>query len=78
MNTSTGEIHSSFQEAIAVGVPPRYLIPVRTLTPRQAVTNRALAYEPCPCGSGVKFKFCCYAKEQSETNRRQASRLTLV
>ncbi|MBW3541678.1 MAG: SEC-C domain-containing protein, partial [Planctomycetes bacterium] len=18
------------------------------------------AYEPCPCGSGKKFKFCCY------------------
>ena len=19
-------------------------------------------YEPCPCGSGKKFKFCCYEK----------------
>lgn len=22
-------------------------------------------YQPCPCGSGRKFKFCCYAKGQS-------------
>ncbi|SDN52911.1 hypothetical protein [Bacillus sp. OK048] len=20
-------------------------------------------YEPCPCGKGMKFKFCCYQKE---------------
>jgi uncharacterized protein YchJ len=20
-------------------------------------------YEPCPCGKGKKFKFCCYQKE---------------
>jgi hypothetical protein len=20
-------------------------------------------YDPCPCGSGAKFKFCCFKKE---------------
>ncbi len=20
-------------------------------------------YDPCPCGKGMKFKFCCYRKE---------------
>lgn len=20
-------------------------------------------YDPCPCGSGAKYKFCCYKKE---------------
>jgi uncharacterized protein YecA (UPF0149 family) len=20
-------------------------------------------YDPCPCGKGMKFKFCCYQKE---------------
>lgn len=22
-----------------------------------------MKYEPCPCGKGKKFKFCCYEKE---------------
>ncbi len=22
-------------------------------------------YQPCPCGSGLKYKFCCYAKGQA-------------
>src|SRR5688500_10669274 len=22
-------------------------------------------YEPCPCGSGKKFKFCCYEKRET-------------
>ena len=28
-------------------------------------------YEPCPCGSGAKYKFCCRDKER-ETKREQA------
>jgi hypothetical protein len=23
-------------------------------------------YEPCPCGSGKKYKFCCMKKERGE------------
>jgi uncharacterized protein YecA (UPF0149 family) len=26
-------------------------------------------YEPCPCGSDKKFKFCCYQKTRN--NRRR-------
>jgi len=25
-------------------------------------------YQPCPCGSGKKYKFCCYAKGQQLSN----------
>ena len=25
-------------------------------------------YQPCPCGSGRKYKFCCYAKGQQASN----------
>jgi len=46
--------------------------PVATVTPRQAITSQVLAYDPCPCGSGNKFKFCCHAKDQSEKTQRQA------
>ncbi len=24
-------------------------------------------YAPCPCGSGKKFKFCCYQKQREQT-----------
>jgi hypothetical protein len=46
--------------------------PVATLTERQKVTNQALAYEPCPCGSGEKFKFCCHKEAMERKNREQA------
>ena len=31
--------------------------------------------EPCPCGSGKKYKRCCYLKEQtaSETNNEESA-----
>lgn len=33
-------------------------------TPRQMARTppRVGMYEPCPCGSGQKFKWCCYHK----------------
>jgi len=38
--------------------------PFRTLrfVPSESVF-KAMKYEPCPCGSGKKFKFCCYGKK---------------
>ncbi|PGK43981.1 hypothetical protein CN907_06945 [Bacillus anthracis] len=29
------------------------------------------AYEPCPCGSEKKFKFCCYSKAKSSQPKKQ-------
>jgi len=34
---------------------PKY----RDDTAKAAATLRTHLYEPCPCGSGKKFKFCC-------------------
>ena len=28
--------------------------------------------DPCPCGSGKKYKKCCLAKDQEESSRRTA------
>jgi uncharacterized protein YchJ len=30
------------------------------LTIKQAETRQIGRYDPCPCGSGKKFKFCCF------------------
>lgn len=51
-----------------------YFVPVRTMTKRQDLTGKVEMYEPCPCGSGNKFKFCCHAKVQQENNKVQAAR----
>jgi uncharacterized protein YchJ len=32
----------------------------RTLTVREIKRMRINKYAPCGCGSGKKFKFCCY------------------
>lgn len=32
------------------------------LTPRQRETKKIGRNEPCPCGSGIKYKKCCRGK----------------
>jgi uncharacterized protein YecA (UPF0149 family) len=32
------------------------------LTDRQKYENKIRKYDLCPCGSGRKFKFCCFEK----------------
>jgi len=38
---------------------------VTALMPRTIMrrpVQRVRKYDPCPCGSGKKFKFCCFGK----------------
>jgi len=65
MNTNTGEIlNADAVEAIRRslnGVLPDHIKHVRIhLTPRQLRRGKVGRNEPCPCGSGKKFKRCCY------------------
>jgi len=43
------------------------LEPVENLTDLKAAIKERTApkniYDPCPCGSGAKYKFCCMKKE---------------
>jgi tetratricopeptide (TPR) repeat protein len=32
-------------------------------------------YKPCPCGSGKKYKFCCYAKQREAATERPTLRV---
>lgn len=57
MDTRTGEIRH-FEEGEAV---PKNFVPVnRPLTVREYHKAKINKYSPCACGSGKKFKFCCF------------------
>lgn len=61
MNTETGEIRK--ESALAMLSPEeraKYVPVGRPLTTREIVTAQVDRYSPCGCGSGKKFKFCCY------------------
>ena len=65
MDTRTGEIVA--QEFVDALKPDerKFYIPVTTrLTPRQMETRKVGRNDPCPCGSGKKFKRCHLQKEQ--------------
>ncbi|MCC7475897.1 MAG: SEC-C domain-containing protein [Pirellulales bacterium] len=53
---SASEIERQQQAAIAGTEAPQKLEPIRNLTPRVGRN------EPCPCGSGEKYKQCCMRK----------------
>ena len=63
MNTETGQIYTGQQEieeAILRGEPLKEMKVAPT--PQQMRRNppKVGRNEPCPCGSGKKFKKCCY------------------
>jgi hypothetical protein len=84
MDTSIGEIgipaelRAKFMERNPGLDPDRFISPVNTVTRRQAVTGQVLAYEPCPCGSGHKFKFCCYQKAADQKTALQFLRAEIL
>ena len=40
-------------------------IPIkRNLSLKERATHQIRMYSPCGCGSGKKFKFCCYKKSK--------------
>jgi hypothetical protein len=57
MDPRTGRIYDVADDAEA---KRRGLIPVRRdLTARERFDMKIRLYQPCACGSGKKFKFCC-------------------
>lgn len=61
MDTRTGKLYDSKEIARLFGVPERSLKPAPYVTPGQLRRMKVGRNEPCPCGSGKKFKKCCYA-----------------
>lgn len=49
-------IQDSYEAFTAKGAPPA---PRRTVQEQQARSMVPDSYDPCPCASGKKFKFCC-------------------
>jgi hypothetical protein len=42
---------------------PSSVVPNAGLTRKELRRFAPDKYAPCPCASGVKFKFCCWSKE---------------
>jgi len=52
-------------------VAQQFFAPVRTpLTPYQRETKKIGRNDPCVCGSGKKFKKCCYLKPEEEADEQ--------
>jgi uncharacterized protein YecA (UPF0149 family) len=63
MDARTGEIHTKEQVLSMQDVERRWMKEMHLpLTKRQQRTGRVGRNEPCPCGSGKKFKKCCLVK----------------
>ena len=60
MDTRTGEVmpYEEMEYRVANGVEPRRFKEV----PYQRTRSKTRRNDPCPCGSGKKFKKCCYMK----------------
>lgn len=60
MDTRDGRIYSADEVAIMPEAEQRFLKPMVVETTRQQrLANRVGRNDPCPCGSGQKFKRCC-------------------
>lgn len=61
MNPSNGNLYTE-TEAKTLPIQQRAgLIPVvRDLTMKEKADRQIRLYAPCGCGSGKKFKFCCW------------------
>ena len=66
MNIETGEIRNldskSFQ-ALEKEEQAKYVPVKRDLTHKESSDMQIKKYSPCGCGSGKKFKFCCFQKK---------------
>lgn len=64
MNISTGELRTIEEIEAMDEAARRNWIPVtRDLTAKEKFDAQIRLYAPCGCGSGKKFKFCCYKKK---------------
>jgi uncharacterized protein YecA (UPF0149 family) len=62
MNIDTGELkHWSDLEGMSPQERARYVEVVPTI--KQTTRGRVSRNDLCPCGSGIKFKRCCWRKK---------------
>jgi len=57
------EIEIKSQTEYDIPKDERFIEINRKLTLREMADFKKSKYLPCVCGSGKKFKFCCYKKE---------------
>lgn len=63
MDTSTGKIRPWEEvQKLPPAEQKRYIEVKRDLSKLEAANHRIKLYSPCACGSGKKFKFCCYKR----------------
>lgn len=61
MNTETGQLLSLDEiEKLPLDQRSKYIKVERDLTQLEEAMKQIKIYDPCGCGSGKKFKFCCY------------------
>lgn len=74
MHTQTGDIFDpegmkQFVQEFPEQV--KHIVPVvRDLSERELADRQILLYSPCGCGSGKKFKFCCFKLTRQEFARK--------
>jgi uncharacterized protein YecA (UPF0149 family) len=65
MDTRDGKIISQKEyDKLPDSEKQHYTFP-GNLTERQIHHRQVDKYDPCPCGSGKKFKWCCWAGNQN-------------
>ncbi len=63
MDTRTGELVNPEAFNDIPAVDRKFFVPVqRDLSKTEAANMQIKKYSPCACGSGKKFKFCCFKK----------------
>jgi uncharacterized protein YchJ len=63
MNTETGQlINFDDLKKLPLEEQVKYTEIKRDLTKLEEFNKQIRMYSPCGCGSGKKFKFCCYKK----------------
>ena len=63
MNTETGNLKPMDElDFLPLEEQKKYIPVVRTLSVKEQADMQIRKYSPCVCGSGKKFKFCCYKK----------------
>jgi hypothetical protein len=63
MNIETGKVVSAAEFLdLAPEEKPKYSEVLRDLTALEEAQRQIQMYSPCGCGSGKKFKFCCYQR----------------
>ena len=61
MNTQTGQLITPQQYAALTGAARAGFVAVtRDLSAKESADMQIRKYAPCGCGSGKKFKFCCW------------------